>query len=78
MKLIKKYPILGSSKSPEQMSLTIKSVGVWLIPAIIAIGNIFSIELMQADLTQLINTLAVVIAGIMTIYGLGRKLYYRI
>lgn len=76
--LTRDYPILGSSANPDNISLTIKSIGVWLVPAVIAIGSMFSIEFEQADLTQAVNTMAVIVAGSLTVYGLGRKLYYQI
>ena len=77
MKLTRKYPLLGSSANPEQISLTIKGMAVWLVPMIIAVSSIFGLDFVEADLTQAINLIASIIAGGMMLYGMGRKYYYK-
>jgi len=72
---MKKY--LGSSKNPANISLTVKSVLVWLIPAIILIAGYFGLSVAEADLTEIINSISVLVASAMTLYGLGRKAYYK-
>ena len=72
---MKKY--LGSSKNPANISLTIKSIGLWAIPAIILIGKYSGLEIAEADLTEILNSIAVLVASGMTLYGLGRKAYYK-
>jgi uncharacterized protein with GYD domain len=68
---------LGSSADPNKISLTIKSVGVWLIPAIILIGKYSGVDIAEADLTEIVNSIAVLVASAMSLYGLGRKAYYK-
>lgn len=77
MTLIKKYPILRSSANPEQISLAIKSIGAWLVVAIIAIARAQGTDLAEADLTAIVNSIAVMAGSIMTVIGLGRKIYYK-
>ena len=78
MKIVEKYSILGSSADPEKISLTIKSVGVWLIPALLALITYFGLDITQNDLVELVNNTAILAATAMTVYGLARKLYYKI
>lgn len=78
MKIAEKYPILGSSADPEQISLTIKSVGVWLIPALVAVITYFGLDITQNDLIDLVNNLAILAATAMTVFGLFRKIYLKI
>jgi len=74
-KIVKKYPLLGSSENPENLSLTVKSVGVWLIPLVITVAQLYKIEISQSDLTIFVEVLSTTVAGCMTVYGLIRKFY---
>ena len=69
--------VLGSSADPERISLTIKSVGVWLIPGIIALTAYLGLDITQNELMELVNNLAILVASAMTIAGIGRKIYYK-
>ena len=75
MTILTKYPILGSSADPEQVSLTIKSIGVWAIPALIAVITYFGLDITQNELVDLVNNLAILAATAMTVFGLFRKIY---
>lgn len=70
--------LLGSSANPENISLTVKSVVVWLIPGIIMLAKFKNIELQQDDLLNFANVLSTVVASTMTLYGLARKFYYNL
>lgn len=72
-KLVKKYPVLGSSQNPEELSLTVKSIGLALIPLFVAIGKGFDIELVEADLVEVISGLAGLVSIVGVIYGVIRK-----
>lgn len=74
MKITEKYPFLGSSVNPEKVSLTIKSAAVWLIPLLIYIGKVNEAEITKAQLTEIINLIAMLTAGAMTLYGTVRKI----
>ena len=74
-KIIEKYPILRSSANPEQISLAIKSIGAWLIVGAIAIARTQGVDLAEADLIVIVNNIAVMTGAVMTIVGLGRKIY---
>jgi len=73
MKLVQEYPILGSSANPEKLSLTIKSVGLMLIPLIVIVSKGFGFEILEADLIKLLEVILLFIGGVGTIIGLGRK-----
>jgi len=68
---------LGSSANPENLSLTVKSVGIWIIPAVLALAVSFGWEVKENELVELVNNLAILVAAAMTIYGIGRKIYLR-
>ena len=77
MQLKKHSKLLGSSANPTELSLTIKSVGVWLIPALIAVITYFGWDITKNDLIELVNNLAILAAAVMSVYGIGRKIYYK-
>ena len=72
--LTKKYPVLGSSQDPESLSLTVKGIGIALIPLIIACGRMANIDLVETDLVQIINAISTITAGVVFLIGIGRKL----
>lgn len=69
--------ILKSSANPEKISLTIKGIGVAVIPAVVFILSGLGFSVAQADLTQVINAVATIASAIMVLVGLGRKIYIR-
>lgn len=73
MKITQKYPMLGSSVDPQKLSLTIKSMGIMLIPLIVAVGKMFNISLAESDLTELVSAVASIVSLTGIIYGIGRK-----
>jgi len=70
--------LLGSSVDPEKLSLTIKSVGVWAIPGAIALATLLGWNITKVDLVDLVNNIAILVASAMTVFGLARKIYYKI
>lgn len=78
MNLTQKYPILGSSADPNEISMTIKSIGAWVVVGIIAIAHSQGLSIAETDLTALVNIIATLVGCIMTGYGLIRKIYYKL
>ena len=68
---------LGSSANPEEVSLTIKSFGVWAVPALMALITYFGYDITQNELIDLVNNLAILTAAAMTTCGLFRKFYFK-
>ena len=75
MKLCKKYPILGSSQDPEKLSLAIKSGGLAIIPTIIFVSSFFGINVLESDLTMVVNNIASIVLLGGLIWGVVRKYY---
>lgn len=75
MKLVHKYKFLGSSQNPEKIGLTVKGIGMGLIPLFILIGRTFGLELVEADLVQVINAISGISSFVMVIVGITRKYY---
>jgi len=73
MTFARKYPMLGSSVDPDKISLTIKSVGLALIPLMIMVFRMFEVEVVENDLIQVINGLATIASMVGVIIGVGRK-----
>ena len=69
---------LQSSANPENISLMIKGFGVAIIPAIVMIGGILGLNLVEANLIQFVNSIATAASAIMIAYGLGRKIYLKL
>lgn len=66
--------VLKSSVDENKVSLTIKGVGVALIPVIIFIGGIFGFRFVEVDLVELLNSIAILVSTAMVIWGLIRKI----
>ena len=74
MKLVHKYPILGSSADSDKISLTIKGALLTLIPIVVMVAGGFGVTLNPELLGQFINTLFMVVTSVTTLLGLGRKI----
>jgi len=68
------HPMLGSSVDPNKLSLTVKGILIALIPLFIAIGRMNGLELIETNLVQIINGIATLIATVVTLWGLIRKI----
>lgn len=74
MNLVKKYPLLGSSVNPDELSMTVKSVGGWIIAGIMfGAMNFYGIDLDKNELTSVLDNIIVIIPAVMSIYGVIRK-----
>jgi len=71
---MEKNKIIRSSVDPKKVSLTIKGVGIALIPTLIFIAGLFGFSFVEADLTGLVNAVATLASAIMIVYGLVRKI----
>ena len=69
MKILRRFPQLGSSQDPQKISFRVKSMALMLVPAIIAIGQLFQFDLVENDLIQLINSVFFIVSYSGTIYG---------
>ena len=71
---MEKNKIIRSSVDPTKVSMTIKGVGIAMIPTVIFIAGIFGFSFVEADLTGLVNAVATLASAIMIVYGLVRKI----
>jgi len=71
---MEKNKIIRSSVDSTKVSLTIKGVGIALIPTLIFIAGLFGFSFVEADLTGLVNAVATLASAIMIVYGLVRKI----
>ncbi len=74
--------IVFSSKDPQKVSLTVKGVLLGLVPVIITGFNLAHVDLPTDTLTtlvdavvQTINSGLTIIAGVMTFWGMVRKIH---
>lgn len=73
MKLAKKYPVLGSSKNPENVSLMLKGLSVLIVSLAAMKGiHIEEAELFNSLMLAVTSTTTLV-SAIATLYGLVRK-----
>lgn len=65
--------IVYSSADPSKIALTIKGAIVF-VPTLVILLSVFGLNVDPNNLTQLILNLSVFASGVVTIFGLGRKL----
>ena len=71
--------IIQSSANPEKISLTVKSLGLALIPVVLIISKTaFNYDLNEKDLIDFVSAVSSFIAAIGFIFGLCRKVYYKL
>lgn len=83
--VVKKYPVLGSSANPTELSTTIRGILTALVPVILAISGVYGLDLGEAGLMdaieltiQAINSIVLSVGAIMAAFGALRKLYYKV
>jgi len=74
MNLARQYPILGSSVNADKISLTIKGIGVGLIPIILIICQASGLNVLESDLVATVNAIALIASSLSVVYGLVRKI----
>lgn len=82
MKLVEKYPALGSSVDPNKLSLTVTGVLTGIIPVVILVGGFFGVTLDVSELNTLVEQVGTAIIAIwgaigavMTVIGGIRRIY---
>ena len=77
--------LVKSSTNPEAVSLTVKGFGLGLIPVLLSVSGIAHISLTGDDMSNIVTMLSnlidiflTVIAGILSIYGLIRKIVFTV
>lgn len=68
----------SSSANSNNISLTIKGIGIAIIPALIFLGGFFGISLVETDLVELVNSIAVLVSAVTVVIGVGRKIYIKL
>jgi len=72
--LVKRYPILGSSQNPENLSTTVKGILIGLIPVALYIARQYNVELNYNTAYAITEAITSLVASITILYGLLRKL----
>lgn len=79
------HPFLQSSANPEKYSATIKGIAIGIIPAVIAFGPIFGIDITAIEMNDVVDKIIVAVQAIMTAvsavvvaYGVLRKVIIRV
>ena len=75
---MEKNKIIRSSVDPKKVSLTIKGVGIALIPTIIFIAGVLGFDFVEADLVGLLNAIATLASAILIVYGGIRKILVKL
>ena len=72
-KIVKKFPILGSSSNAEKIGLTVKGAAIALIPIVIAVLQAVGIDVLKTELINLVEAISAAVAAIIVVIGLARK-----
>lgn len=78
-------PIFSSSANPEKLAATVKGVLIAIIPTIILVAKFSGWDVGQDDLqnaadlaVSIIGYVGSAVGAALTLYGLCRKIYFRI
>lgn len=74
-KLVKQYPILGSSSNPEKISESLRGLLILMVPVIIKASGV---DISEDSLIEFIDNGAIFWGMCVTMFGLSRKLYYQV
>ena len=69
--LVQRYPLLGSSQSPEEISLSIKGAVVVLLPFLALVLGKFGLN--QEALAEIVNGVFGMVGSVLVLVGLWRK-----
>lgn len=75
---MKRQPWFTSSAGSGDLSLTIKSLLLGVIPILVTVAKMNGYEIAENDIVQLVDNVFAVIAIIGVIIGLGRKVWVAI
>lgn len=67
-----------SSTGSGDLSLTIKSLLLGVVPVVVTVAKLHGYEFAESDLVQLIDNIFAVVAMAGVIWGLGRKLWFAV
>jgi len=70
----KKFPVLGSSENPNNLAMTVKGILLGLVPIAVIIFTNVGIDITSGELTEIVNAVVALIAGVVTVIGLVRKI----
>ena len=70
--------LISSSANAEKLSLTIKGILVGLIPVIVIVLSTLGLNIGSEEISEVITRITAIIAGLVALYGMGRKLYFNI
>ncbi len=68
----------SSSVDVDKVSLTIKGIGIGIIPAVLFFGGMFGFSFVETDLVELVNSIAILISAIIVVIGIVRKIYIKL
>lgn len=69
MKLVHKYPLLGSSVDSDKFSLTLKALGPFLLLLVTAL----KLDITPGEVDQVVATVGAFVSGGVFLYGVARK-----
>ena len=70
--------LIQSSANENKLALTIKGVLTGLVPILVIVASTMGLNIGSEEISEVIAQITAIIAGAMTLYGMGRKLYYLI
>ena len=76
MKLVQKYPVLGSSANSDNLSVTVQSFLMAILPVALILAKAYELPLTENDFLELIKAITGFLSAGMFLFGVGRKLYY--
>ena len=72
-KLIRAYPVFGSSINPDELSLRVKGYLLALVPIIMSLINAFGWPILETDVMKFIEAITILVSIGVIIKGWIRK-----
>lgn len=75
MKIVRQFPLLGSSVDPEKLSLTVKGILGWVATGVVLIATLVGVSVSNEDLKPIIDGIGIAIVQIGGLISTGVAVY---
>ena len=68
--------LIQSSANPDKLAMTVRGLLLGLIPVALIVAKTLGLDLAPQDLEDLVVMVTAILSGVVTLFGLVRKVYF--